>query len=247
MRMRIMSVLAAGCLAGLAGCESSGLSPREVRGQDYASYVFSMYEPGDATASAGERKPIATPAKIAVAQLGEVGAPQKMVESLQAERATFARVDSVPGVMAVAYTHGQTATMYDQAVRQNVQEHADRIRRIARDLGADYLFLYGGTVDHATTSTPLSLMNATIVGIWLVPSEKIEASARASGSLIDVRSGRVVLSVSADAQDERLSPTAATEGDNIKVLKAVRDEVVLKLGEALTARVKEEQSAGTGG
>ena len=84
---------------------------------------------------------------------------------------------------------------------QEAQQHAERMRRYAADLGADYLFLYGGTLDQSQTSTPLAAMNLTVIGAFLVPSQKLDADVKAAGSLVDVRSGRVVLSVSADGAE----------------------------------------------
>src|SRR5688572_78241 len=94
----LMACLAAG--AGAGGCASTGLSTREVRGQDYATYAFSMSEAVDPARSAAssattsdasgrntsatmseavdsntattmsKREPVKTPARIAVGQLG---------------------------------------------------------------------------------------------------------------------------------------------------------------------------------
>src|SRR5439155_12462927 len=90
--IRITTILAA---AALAGCTSNGLSPREVRGRDYSSYVLSMYDP-DVRASAGQdaaQPPaVATPARIAVAQVGEVAPPLEMLEVLRRDRLAFASV-----------------------------------------------------------------------------------------------------------------------------------------------------------
>ena len=110
----------------------------------------------------------------------------------------------------------------------------------ARDLGADYLFLFGGTIDRKTTDSPMILANATIVGAFVVPGEVIQADARATGSLIDVASGRVVLAVSADAHDRRRASTVAREGDEIKMLESMRDELVRKLADQLKERIREK-------
>src|SRR5438874_1290777 len=109
----VCAALAAGALA-LAGCESTGLSAREVRGRDYATYAYSMYDPSsltDSPASAEPAKPIATPAKIAVAQLGEVAPPADMIDRLRKNSAVFASVQPVSGVLntdpADARAHAQ--------------------------------------------------------------------------------------------------------------------------------------------
>jgi regulator of extracellular matrix RemA (YlzA/DUF370 family) len=111
--------------------------------------------------------------------------------------------------------------------------------RYTRDIGADYLFLFGGTIDHATTGTGLSLADVTVVGMFAVPSKRISAEGRASGILIDARTGRVVLAVGASHSDSRMAPTAAQESDELKLLTGVRDELTKQLAEQLKARAHE--------
>ena len=246
----ILLAAAVGC-AGLAGCASSGLSHREVRGQDYATYVFAMTEPAPGTVSPGlgalagdvdatqPARPLKTPARVAVAQLGEVAPPLAMMEKLRAEPELFSSVQPIPGLMDVAAEMDPRGKPHDYSAQKNAQAHAARMRKYARDIGADYLFLYGGTIDRATTASPLILANATIVGAFVVPGEVIQATARASGSLIEVQSGRVVLSVAADGHERKRASSVAREGDEIKVMETLRDEVIDELAEQLKARLKE--------
>jgi hypothetical protein len=240
----------------------SGLSPREVRGQDFSTYVMALYEPSAGAprgAGAGARAgaaeaaryetpaPLRLPVRVAVAQVGEVAPPQDVLDVLRRDPGAFASVQPIPGATE---SHGDypyaAARATDPAgqVRRAAREHIDRMRRYARDLGAEYLFLYGGTIDHATTGTPLGAADLTIVGAFLVPSKRIAGVARASGALVDVNSGRVVVSVSADAQDTRLAPSFSRETGELKMLQTLRDDVVVKLAEQLAARVKAEASLG---
>ena len=238
----------------LAGCETTGLSPREVRGQDFSTYVMALYEPPVAAPRGAPQPgryetpaPLRLPLRVAVAQVGEVAPPQAVLDVLRKDPSAFASVQPTPGA---AEFHGESAYAASRAtdpagqVRRAAQQHLERMRRYARDLGAEYLFLYGGTIDHATTGTPLGAADLTIVGAFLVPSKRIAGVARASGALIDVRSGRVVVSVSADAEDTRLAPSFSREAGELKMLKTLRDDVVVKLSGQLAARVKSEASLG---
>ena len=236
------------------GCESSGLSPREVRGRDYAGYVYSMYEPTAATPDknaaigmtatndAAPRRPLATPARIAVAQLGEVAPPDKLMDKLRTDSAAFASVEPVSGVMDGPQASSPQEAR-DYSTRQAAQNHAERMRRYAADVGADYLFLYGGTLDRSTTSTPWVAANITIVGAFVIPSQQLDADVRAAGSLLDVRSGRAVLSVSADGHATKSAPSVGLENSEIRMLHKVRDEVIDELGTQLCRRVKEKAAA----
>src|SRR5687768_11666422 len=239
---RILIAATSSCLALAVGCTSSGLSHREVRGQDYATYVFSMYEPSEIDSNT-KAQPLQTPAKVAVAQLGEVAPPTKMIDKLRSDNEAFVSVQPMPGLIDMDGQRDPRGRPQDYSAQKSAQNHSERMRRYARDIGADYLFLYGGTVDRATTSSPASLANVTIVGAFLVPGDVINASARASGALIDVESGRVVLSVAADSNKRKRAARVAVEGDEIKVLESLRDDVVVKLADQLRSRVK-EQSAG---
>jgi hypothetical protein len=260
----VKAAAAAMSLAVFVGCESSGLSVREPRGRDYSTYVFSMYGNdaapaphtaapdgigllGDSQAGAAAHRPIITPASVAVAQLGEVAPPLNMIERLRGDGKAFASVQPISGLVDAQPMPDPRARPQDYSTQQDARIHGERMRRLSGDLGADYLFLFGGTVDRSTTDTPLKLANATIVGAFLVPSEKIEATARAAGSLIDVRSGRVVLSVSADGHKDMLSPSVAREGDEIKLLEALREQVTSKLADQLAQRLDAKAAQAPGG
>jgi hypothetical protein len=225
------------------GCVENGLSVRETPGHhDFSRYAMSLYEapPGEA----GPRRPLVLPARIAVAQIGEVTPPQAMLEALRKDKQAFAIVQSVPATPEVAEpwvsrpnatAPGQQPPPPDDALKGQ----AAHMLRYTRDIGADYLFLFGGTIDHATTGTGLSLADVTIVGAFTVPSKRISAEGRASGILIDARSGRVVLAVGASQSDSRLAPSAAQASDELKLLTSVRDALTTQLAEQLKARAHE--------
>jgi hypothetical protein len=245
-----IAVACAGAAALAAGCASSGLSTRETVGRDYASYAYAMYQsPDDAPGKGRPSAPaeVLTPARVAVAQLGEVAPPEQMLARLRADKALFARVEPVPGIMyaapnargfqrnpaAAPSDYAPVADPYEQA-----RQHAEAMRRYARDTGADYLFLFGGTIDHNTTGTPLSLMDLTIVGAFVVPSRKTDAAARATGSLIDVETGRVVASVSADESRGKLSTSVSADANEEKLLYRLRQEVAIDLAEQLCTQLQ---------
>lgn len=261
-RTALLAAAAVG-VAALVGCTSSGLSHREVRGQDFATYAFSMYdpsqftEPADATTGpAAARQPVATPARIAVAQVGEVAPPDLMVEKLRQDQSAFASVQPMPAVVDTAphappyhapQYHASSAAAQerprDYSTQQAAREHAQRMRRYARDVGAQYLFLYGGTLDRATTGTGARIADVTIIGAFIVPSQKLEATATASGSLIDVETGRAVLSVSAQARQERMAASAEVQKKELELLTSLRAEVIGELAAQLAEQIKAQAPA----
>ncbi|MEO6436979.1 MAG: hypothetical protein ABIP55_14635 [Tepidisphaeraceae bacterium] len=254
----------------LAGCTSSGLSHREVRGQDYATYAYAMQEPStdayqatvapaDAGAPArltpqayisesGPRRPVVTPARIAVAQIGEISPPSAMVKALREEKDVFANVQPISGVLDIGAAQVAARAQgrpHDWLTHHAAQDHGKRMRQYARDLGADYLFLYGGTLDRSTSGTGLRLADVTIIGAFIVPSRKLEATATASGSLIDVHTGRVALSVGADVRQHRMASSVEMGKKEIELLQAVRDGVVKDLATQLAEQVKAQATVVT--
>ena len=255
--VRPRTILLAAAVAALAGCTASGLSPREVRGRDYATYAYSMYDPSqfaEITEPDAPRKRVAAPARIAVAQVGEVSPPDVVIQTLRQHKQTFASVQPIPAVVdtglassGVTYEHSNYGghERPDAARQQSAlsaREHAQRMRRYAGDIGAEYLFLYGGTLDRATTGTGARLADVTIVGAFVVPSQKLQATATASGTLIDVQTGRAVLAVSAQAKQQRMAASAEIEKKEIELLESLRDQIARELALQLVDQVKSQST-----
>ena len=273
--MRRSLLAGALCVAPLAGCASTGLSPREASQQNYSSFVYSLY---DDPAQAGAREAggeaehppgrLKVPARVAVAQLGEVAPPEAFLEKLRAKPELFSRVQGISGItpstgLAADAAPAQYANYrYDSSTggyvagpptpppappdpRERVRRDVAGMQRFARDIGADYLLVVGGTIDHATHGNALSILDLTIVGAFVVPSKEISAKATAAGALIDLETGRVVLTASADASKGGLAATATQDGGELGVLRRARDEVVDKLAASLVAECQRRQVAGT--
>jgi hypothetical protein len=228
---RSAALAAIGC-AILAGCESSGLSPREAGTGTYSTYLYSLYDDQSVQPAMDAQAPLRTPLRVGVAQVGEVAPAQAVVERLRREPALFASVQPVPAVLDS--TGGRERPDPAEARRR-----LRLMRQHAQDLGMDYLLLYGGTMDYGSQQTPAGVMDLTIIGAWVVPSKDVKAVGRASASLLDVRSGRVVLSASAEGERKRWVPTMTAEGAQVEVLKGLRDEVVGRLAEEVVGRVRE--------
>ena len=135
-------------LAALAGCESSGLSPREASGRNFSSYVYSLY---DAPAQAGDTQnaPLVLPSKLAVAQVGEVAPPTKFLDKLRARPELFSRVEGISGAAYLPPEPLRNTGEGDSSitVESRARREMERIRQAARDMGMDHLLLVGGTID----------------------------------------------------------------------------------------------------
>jgi hypothetical protein len=123
------------------------------------------------------------------------------------------------------------------------------LRAAAKDAGMEYLLLVGGTIDHDRNGTPLSLLDLTIVGMFIVPGHETRGTAKGTAALVDVRSGRIVASSSAETRDSKLAPAATVSSEEEKLLEQLRDQVAAKLGtQVLTdAKNRAALAGGTGG
>lgn len=220
----------------LIGCASTGLSPRERPGQDVSSYLYASemglaIDPTDAAdpqADDSVQPPrVVVPASVTVAQIGEVAPPSAMLEALEAKGELFSRVNGISGMLTDAGVDSYGRAL--RPSREMVRDHATKLRQLARSLGSDYLLIYGGTVDATDRGTPLSVLDATIIGAFVVPSRVLEAEGKATAILIDTRSGRVVATATADGNRSGLSPAFGREGAQERQMRRLRDEVISEL------------------
>jgi hypothetical protein len=238
-RIRAAGVAASLSLAALAGCESSGLSPREAGSRNFSSSLHALY---DVPLPAGESRPaqLTLPTKLAVVQIGEAAPPPAFLDALRAEPGLFTRVEGLSGASGVTAHQGYRADSTITAESQ-ARRDVERMQQIARDMGMDHLLLVGGTIDQFTKENGLGLLDLTIVGAFVVPSKQVEAEAKASGALVDLDSGRVALVASAGTSKGRLASTATQDAGKVDVLRAARDEVLEKLAADVIAQCRSRQ------
>lgn len=218
-------VLSVAIAIAATGCESGRFPYREAHLQTQGSYLDQLLGNADVNALAAERTTFSAPASLAVVQVGEIAPPQPMLEQLRKHSAVFSRVEAIPAVSA---DHWRGRGDPDRA-----RTEINTLRALAGSLGMDYLLLIGGTVDEIHNATPLSMLNLTIVGAFVVPSHRTYAVMKASGALVEVRSGRIVSISNAEAKDEQIRPLISAGGDMDRRLETMRDEVTVALADAV--------------
>jgi hypothetical protein len=125
----ISTMLAAGMI--LAGCQSSGLSVREGAVHNVSNYILALSVPqpttapvaGEPAAAAARPAPLRPPIRLAVAQVGEVAAPQAFLQVLRDQPELFARLDVVP---AAAFTDDAARLKSAQRLRDRLAEELAR-------------------------------------------------------------------------------------------------------------------------
>ena len=231
-------------LAMASGCSTSGLSPHEGGQQSYPMLMYTATEPY-AVPSAGPT-PIRTPARVAVAQIGEVAPPQAMVDGLRSHPELFRRVVPVSGVFtspeAEASARGYNPG--EQPSRPDAQaDQLAHMRSMAAGLGMDYLLVFGGTIDHGNQGSGLQLLDLTIVGAFVVPSHGVTVNGRAAGSLIDVHTGQIVMDYSAESKGTGAAPSAFVDNVEQASVQRNRDDLIQKLTADVVGQMSDEAKA----
>ncbi|MDH3217124.1 MAG: hypothetical protein OEN01_12695, partial [Candidatus Krumholzibacteria bacterium] len=125
-------LLLVSCALLLCSC-ASGLSPREYGSTDYADLLYELYrEEPEST----EPKLLSMPVKLGVAQIGEVAPHQATLAELRKHPQVISNVIELP------LPGGRRSRRNQEPVPQL---RTDALRRLGRELGADYVFLFGGS------------------------------------------------------------------------------------------------------
>ncbi|MBF0384431.1 MAG: hypothetical protein HQL27_01030 [Candidatus Omnitrophica bacterium] len=215
----------------LAGCYSTGLSLREKGSFNYSNFIYGLYNRNDSKAEA--IKKVKTPIKLAVAQVGENTPPDIMVKMLEKEGYLVSEVMALPaGGNDIDYYNNER-----KSGSQEIENRMDKMRRLAKDLGTDYIFLFGGSSDIGTSSNWLGFFDITIVGAFVIPSQKITAEGRAAGALVEVESGKVVLTVNSEDSKTAYASSANLSGQHDAVLISMRNDLVDRLSKELIKKL----------
>ena len=271
MRMRTMSAAAAACVAVAmaVGCSSEGMSTRESGRQSYGMAMYTASGPAAVTtggvpsvtsASANgpivvavTAAPVTTPARVAVAQMGELTPPAAMTDELRKHPELFRRIVPVTGSFDSPTDQYAARRRSDGDYSGNAavadptgNDILVRMRSLAGQQGMDYLLVFGGQIDHGNQGSGLQLLDLTIVGAFIVPSHGITVDGRAAGSLIDVRTGQIVMNFAAQSKGSGASPSAFVANVEQGAVLRNKDELVQKLTADVIAQMTDEWKANAG-
>ena len=217
----------------VSGCYTTGLSTRETGGFNYSNFVYGLYD--DQSQTKDVIKSIKRPIKLAVAQVGESAPPKSVLEKFTQERSLISKVMELPagGAESNYYNNNQ-----NQNNIQEMEKRMQKMRQLAKDLGADYLFLFGGSADVGEAQSWLGFFDITMIGMFVIPSQKIMAEGKAAGALIDVETGRVVFTVNAQSNLDQNATTYNLYGKRDETLIKLRDTLVETLTEQFFQKLR---------
>ena len=216
MKKIIFPIAAISAICVLTGCETTGISPRESSGASYQSYIMSLQ-----TGSTNAPQQVITPIRLAVAQVGEAAPPESMIDRLAKDKSQVASVNGMPLPGDVYY---------------GLEDYPGRIKKLcnlARSTGADFVFLFGGTMDSWMENNSWSALDGTLVGGAIFPGTKIHVQGKAGGALISTTICQPIFFADADASQTRLSPDYFCDGKKVGLQATVRDQLAAKLTEQL--------------
>jgi hypothetical protein len=123
---------------------------------------------------------------------------------------------------------------------------AIRLAAARQHVDAVLVYTVGGTREDQ--ASPLSLLDLTIIGAYLVPSRGVAGTAIASGLLFDVRNGYPYVTLTTNATDRGFVPAVGSTARSADLLVDAQVDAVAKLageaGRALTSlRTQLQQKA----
>ena len=218
----------------LAGCSTTGLSPREHGPNRYTQLVYSFCEQQDKTA--GEPEPIHTPMRLGVAQIGETAPPGELINELKMHRSLIREVTPLPlpGDIETRWNYRNTNEPDES---EKIRRQAETLRTLGQQLETDYILVIGGNIDSSVESRPTEILDLAILPGMIIPSQKIIMNARAGGAFINVKTGQLefLLTTTSEATDNCPSFYVDQEREKMAVAqrtvlcKQLSDELVTKL------------------
>jgi hypothetical protein len=212
------------------GCVSTGLSHRESQ-NNYPLLITSLYrEKSEGPAAAPLRPPI----RLAVGQVGESAPPESLLTALATNYDLVSTVTAVPipGVVR------RTGRSDPEPATADIESHVRAAVNLAQDMGAEYLFMFGGAIDSYRLKNPLATLDITLVGGWIVPGANIYSEGKAAGALIETKSGRVIFLVTAEQKTRGKAPSNFADDRQQRMTIELRDELIQKLGLEFLAHLK---------
>ncbi|MEX0923552.1 MAG: hypothetical protein WDZ84_12320 [Rhodovibrionaceae bacterium] len=197
----LYGLVAGALLLGLAGC---GYHTQSSSGRDYLQGYVPLDEaaadPGiqglsQAVIDAASVEPLLTfPARIERGRLTAIPAEEAGHWRALAERLGPAWGEFVPvSPLIAAFTAEEVGLEMDARdcgyYRGCLGKTIQALRTGAARQHVDVVLIYEGVAWSESENNPLSLVNWTIIGLWLAPSKNIAAGSAAQALLLDVRNG----------------------------------------------------------
>ena len=239
LHIRYLLASAAICVA-LAGCSQT---TQTTSGREYLrTYAQDAGPKGapmdDEIRQAAAVEPLLRfPARIGLARIGSVdrwrGPELTNIPASEAGAWQTAARNLGPSFGEFVPISPLVAELFDDRTERNrssnAREVVRKIRLAAARQHVDAVIIYesDGTAD--STSNPLSIADWTLIGLFIVPGQDVEAHGVAQAMLIDVRNGYPYGTAQAEAKDSSITVRVATEDTEQNLAESARASAVRNL------------------
>jgi hypothetical protein len=142
-------------------------------------------------------------------------------KALEADDAHFSEVLPIPKFLA----------------QEGRARDVETLRRSAAKAHADTILLYEQEVEMDQSTSPLVLLNLTIVGAWVIPTVSYETRLETTAALVDVRNGVIYATLHDERRGVGTSPSALA-ADAAKETKArLREEAFKEMAASLKQKL----------
>lgn len=203
------------------GCETTGLSMREVGKNSVSQIVYSIPISDNVNQTMIDK-----PLRVAVVQVGEASPSKLMIEKLK-QSAIIKEVIALPADNYEVQGTFNRTTGKLEGLNNGVMTQTCRL---AKQMGANYILIYGGTIDALTEAGWLSILDLATLG-FIIPSQRIYVQGSAVGALVDVNTGNLIKMFNAKEDLISQAPGALAQSKQSRLMMTMRDALVRKLGD----------------
>lgn len=143
-------------------------------------------------------EPLRLPLHLVVAQAGATHPDSRLMHVLSSQKKLFSRVSALPAAPELR----NFASEVEQRNPQSLIKLADRT-------GGDVLFLVGGQTATQSSKTPVSILDLTIIGHYLIPSNKIKTKGSVCAAIIRISDSKLVLTLQQSAEETKIAPSVS--------------------------------------
>ena len=136
-------------------------------------------------------------------------------------------------------------TVIPQILLQGPENSIKAIRLAAARMGADAVLILRSVTDVDSYVNPLSVLNVTIVGLWLAPGHHTEALTMVEGMVIDNRNQFLYFAGSAEGLGSTCGPALVIQ--NRDAVGESRRNALRSFGEVLVKEARQAKAGASGG
>jgi len=186
------------------------------------------------------------PARIGLARIGKAsrwgGAALTGIPDREAQSWQKVAMKLGPKFGAFVPVSPLIAEMFDDRDRQRNSDAREVVRKVQlasarQHLDADIIYESDGTAD--SSSNPLSIGEWTLIGLFVLPSQDVEARGFAQAMMIDVRNGYPYGTAQAEATDSSVTVRVATDDTEKGLAESVRLAAVENLAPEVEEMIRE--------